>query len=238
MQATNKILSSKSEVHQRTSSQIRLITVRIFLLAFILFFSSAAGFVFDPLLPDMMVNHFKVAQNISEGGKYASWLSSFYFFGRFLSASLWGTMIDRYGRKLSLLVIMVILTTGTMLFGLNRNFYLALAIRFGIGFFNGLAIVGKTLSTEICPEDYKSWSISVTNTIWALGMTLGPPMGTFFYDFIPGTKVLSSTVAICLVGVILTIFSFFCFEETLIKRQVPAQVNDQSNNQTDICKYN
>jgi MFS family permease len=209
----------KGETLQRKPSESRIITIRIVLLALILFYSSAAGFVFDPFLPEMMVSHFKVVQTISEGGKYASWLSSAYFFGRFFSASLWGTIIDKYGRKTGLLAILIFLTSGTMLFGFNNKYYLALAIKFSIGFLNGLSIVGKTLSTEICPEDYKSWSISVTNTVWALGATLGPPLGTLTYDSIPGTKILSSTIAICSIGIALTIASAFFFEETLIKKE-------------------
>jgi len=199
---------------QRTSQETRLIMIRILILAFILFFNSITTAYIDTFLPDIMVS-LKVAQSKTESGKPAFWLFSVFFFGRFLSASAWGAYIDKYGRKRGLILVLILLIVCTFCFGLSTNFYVALFIRFITGLVNGLSIIGKTLSTEICPHDMKPWSISVTNTIWSLGMTVGPIIGSCVYNVVPQFPMLLSSVNVCVIGLILLILSIIYFEETL-----------------------
>jgi MFS family permease len=198
------------------SSETRLIMIRIVILAFILFFNSITTAYVDTFLPDMMI-FFKVVKTKTESGKFASWLFSVFFFGRFISASLWGVFIDRHGRKKGLLVALGLLTACTFLFGLSSNFYYALVIRFITGLANGLSIIGKTLSTEICPDELKPWSISVTNTVWSLGMTIGPIIGSSVYNIFPAYPMFVSSIAVCLIGIILIVLSMIYMEETLGK---------------------
>jgi MFS family permease len=199
---------------QRSANETRLITIRILILAFILCFNSITTAYIDTLLPDMMTL-FNVTSNKSEAGKAASGIFTLFFVGRFISASFWGTFIDKHGRKTGVIIALVSLTICTFLFGLSSNLYYALFIRFITGLCNGLSIIGKTLSTEICPDDMKPWSISVTNTIWSLGMTIGPIIGASTYNRIPTFPILSSSLAVCLMGCLLLVLSIVYFEETL-----------------------
>jgi len=198
----------------RTEEQKRLIMIRIILLAFILFFNSTSTTYLYSFLPDMMVN-FGLVPNKTTAGAYASWMASGFFFGRFASATFWGVFIDKHGRKTGLLIVLGTVSVLTLVFGFVTNFWMALFIRFITGVANGLSIVGKTLSTEICPDDMKPWSISVTNTIWALGMTVGPFIGSFFYNTIPGFPYLASALAVTILGIILMALSSHYFVETL-----------------------
>jgi len=168
---------------------------------------------------------FKLVETKTTAGAYASWMASAFFFGRFASATFWGIFIDKYGRKTGLLLILGSVSFLTILFGLSTNFWMALIIRFITGIVNGLSIVGKTLSTEVCPDDMKAWSISVTNTIWALGMTVGPFIGSFFFRWIEGWPYLASAIAVALLGTILAILSNIYFVETLdlSKNKVPKE---------------
>jgi len=199
---------------QRSKSETRLIMIRIVLLSFILFFNSTSTTYLYSFLPDMMVN-FKLVATTTESGKWAAWMASGFFFGRFASASLWGIFIDKYGRKTGLLLVLSSVSVLTILFGLSSNYYFALFVRIITGFCNGLSIIGKTLSTEICPDDLKSWSISVTNTIWALGMTIGPFIGSHFYMKIEAFPYLASALAVASLGAILFVLSYKYFDETL-----------------------
>mmetsp|Transcript_24469 Transcript_24469/g.21647 ORF Transcript_24469/g.21647 Transcript_24469/m.21647 type:complete len:244 (+) Transcript_24469:75-806(+) len=198
----------------RTKQETRAITIRIVLLAFILFFNSTSTTYLYSFLPDMMVD-FGLVESKSDSGKYASWLASGFFFGRFISASFWGIFIDKYGRKAGLLTILASVSFLTLLFGFSTSFTMALIIRTITGLFNGLSIVGKTLSTEICPPDLKPWSISVTNTIWALGMTVGPGIGSLFFRVIDGYPYLMSATVVCLLGCLMCFLSYVFMEETL-----------------------
>lgn len=198
----------------RSKDDTRLIMIRIVILAFILFFNSITTAYVDTFLPDMMLM-FGVVKSKTESGKPASWLFSAFFFGRFLSANYWGILIDRHGRKKGLIVALSLLVILTFLFGLSVNFYYALMIRFITGLANGLSIIGKTLSTEICPADLKPWSISVTNTIWSLGMTIGPLIGSCVYNMIPQFPMLVSSLNVCVIGLLLIGLTIYYFEETL-----------------------
>lgn len=213
-----------TDTKPRTSEETKLIMIRIVILAFILFFNSITTAYVDTFLPDMMVT-LKVAQSKSESGKPASWLFSAFFFGRFLSAGAWGIFIDKHGRKKGLVLVLGLMVICTFLFGLSSNFYYALVIRFITGIFNGLSIIGKTLSTEICPYDMKPWSISVTNTIWSLGMTIGPIIGSCVYNVFPDFPMLLSSLNVCIIGIILMVLSMIYFEETLNqdKEQTPSE---------------
>jgi MFS family permease len=229
-----------TSVTQRASEETRLIMIRIVILAFVLFFNSVTTAYVDTFLPDMMVS-LKAAKSKTESGKPASWLFSAFFFGRFLSAGAWGVFIDKYGRKRGLILVLGLLVVCTFLFGLSVNFYYALAIRFITGVVNGLSIIGKTLSTEICPSDMKPWSISVTNTIWSLGMTVGPIIGSCVYNVIPEFPMLISSLNVCLIGILLMILSIIYFEETLnndqgqvVKEHAPSAIPDNEDSNDDI----
>lgn len=199
---------------ERTPKQRQLIMIRIVLLSFVLFYNTISTTYLYSFLPEMMVD-LDMAKSISNSGGYAAWLASAFFIGRFLSATYWGYFIDNYGRKTGLLLIMGSISTLGLFFGFSTNYYYALLIRFLTGLFNGLSIVGKTLSTEVCPDDFKAWSISVTNTIWALGGTVGPSIGSAFYKYLPNWPYLTSSIVVAVIGYTLTFLSYIFFEETL-----------------------
>jgi MFS family permease len=193
----------------------KLVKLRIVILSFILFFNTISTTYLYSFLPEMMIN-LGMVKSISESGGYAAWMASGFFVGRFISASFWGFFIDTYGRKPGLLLVLCSVSISCLFFGFAKNFYYALAIRFATGLFNGLSIIGKTLSTEICPSEFKSWSISVTNTIWALGGTVGPAIGAYFYKSIPDMPYLASSIATAVIGLTLAFLSWKYFEETLV----------------------
>lgn len=166
----------------------------------------------------MMVD-FGLVKSKSDSGHYAALLASGFFFGRFISASIWGIFIDKYGRKTGLLTILGSVSFLTLLFGFSTNFTMALTIRTVTGLFNGLSIVGKTLSTEICPPDLKPWSISVTNTIWGLGMTVGPFIGAQFFRISLDYPYLISAGVVAGLGCLMCFLCYTFMEETLDKEK-------------------
>jgi MFS family permease len=205
------------------STSKTLIMFRIVLLAFILFYSTISNGVFDPFLPDMMIEY-KVANNKSESGKAASWLYIAFYLGRFISSAPWGAFIDKYGRKPGLIFSITVIAIFPVLFAMAPNYYLAVFMRFLVGLLNGVSIIGKVMSTEVCTEEYKSWSISVTNTIWALGLTCGPLIGAVFYNMIPSFPLFSTGLFTSLFGILLLVLSSIYFEETLEKTITPMRM--------------
>ena len=219
----------------RSTEEKRLISIRIVLLAFILFFNSTSTTYLYSFLPDMMVD-FGLVTSKTTAGAYASWMASGFFLGRFASATFWGIFIDKYGRKTGLLLVLTSVSLLTILFGFSTGFWMALIIRIVTGMADGLSIIGKTLSTEICPDDMKAWSISITNTIWALGMTIGPFIGSFFYRLIEGWPYLASALAVASLGTILSLLSMYYFEETLKPKVEKTETGEESEKVIDISK--
>ena len=82
-------------------------------------------------------------------------------------------------------MVLFCVSTLTLVFGFVTDYWVALAIRVITGTTNGLSIIGKVLTTEGLPEDLKVWSISIISSIWSLGMTCGPFIGSMFYMTIP-----------------------------------------------------
>lgn len=66
----------------------------------------------------------------------------------------------------------------------------------------------------------KPWSISVTNTIWSLGMTIGPFIGSSLYNLFPSLPMFASSLAVCLIGCVLIALSAVYFEETLDRNNI------------------
>ena len=204
-----------------TNKEKRTYLIRIFIIAFVLFYNSASAMYLYSFLPKMMVD-FNVAENETLSGKYAAWMASGYFFARFLSSPFWGKFIDKSGRKRGLIMVLGAISTLTLLFGFAQNFWWALSIRLITGFINGLSIIGKVLTTEVCPDDMKAVSISIISTLWSLGMTVGPFFGSFFYEWIPGWPYLASAIAVSLFGFTLMILSWIYLEETLDEKKTVA----------------
>jgi MFS family permease len=222
---TNFDLIWNQRSNMLTPQEKRTAIIRILIVAFVLFFNSASTMYLYSFLPQMMVD-FRMASTSTESGIYASWMASGYFFGRFLTAPAWGNFLDKQGRKKALLAILGSVSLLTIAFGLTKSYWFALAVRIFSGFFNGLSVVGKVLTTEVCPEELKSWSISIwsisiISTIWSLGMTCGPFIGSLFYDMIPGWPYLAPALAVALMGFTLMILSYFFIDETLKAPELP-----------------
>jgi MFS family permease len=210
--------------------------VRIFIVAFCLFLNSASSMYIYSFLPFMMVD-FGMTESTTHSGKYASWMASGYFFARFITSSLWGAAIDKYGRKKGLLACLISVTFLSILFGFSQNYWTAFGIRILTGLLNGLSVIGKVLTTEVCSEELKPWAISIISTIWSLGMTTGPFIGTVFYGWIEGWPYLSSSLAVAILGLTLTILTFIYIEETLILKPTKYELvekSDEEENRRDI----
>jgi len=211
---TKTVSTTSTPAPERSKKEKQLIMARIVLLSFVLFFNSASATYLYSFLPQMMVS-FGLAESTTDSGYYGAWMASGFFAGRFISASFWGAFIDKHGRKTGVIAALASISFCTFLFGFSNSYVVAFALRIITGLVNGLSIIGKTISTEICPDDFKAWSISVTNTIWALGMTCGPFIGSTFYGAIEGYPYLASSAVISLIGFLLTALAWYLFEETL-----------------------
>lgn len=113
--------------------------------------------------------------------EYSSLITFSFLLGQFLSAFMWGIFIDKYGRKTGLLISLSAVIFLTVLFGLSTTYKTAIVIQFITGIFSGVLVIGRTLSTEICSDNMKSWSIPLFTFFWEFGIVIGPLIGEKLY---------------------------------------------------------
>ncbi|CAN1305944.1 Protein ZINC INDUCED FACILITATOR-LIKE 1 [Linum perenne] len=103
-----------------------------------------------------MVRDFNIAEKEEDIGYFAGYVGSSFMLGRALTSVFWGLVADRYGRKPVILLgtsSVVILNT---LFGLSRNFWMAVITRFLLGCLNGLLGPIKAYASEIFREEHQA----------------------------------------------------------------------------------
>ncbi|KAI3951962.1 hypothetical protein MKW92_010470 [Papaver armeniacum] len=100
-------------------------------------------------------------------------------FGRVLTAILWGTVADRYGRKHVIMFGTFSVVVFNTLFGLGTNFWMAITTRFLLGCFNGLLGPMKAYACEVCRDKYQALSLSLLSIAKGVGLILGPALGGF-----------------------------------------------------------
>ena len=153
--------------------------------------------------------------------------SIYYYLGLAISSPFWGIIIDKYGRKYPLIFSLALVSGLTYIFGNTFTYGYAIIIRFLLGLFNGISIIGKTISTEICPESFKATSIALTRASSGLGLSLGSFIGNYFLDnknhYNSFTK---SSITITWFGIIMTILVMIFFEETLNNPDVDTELSD------------
>ncbi|CAN1804380.1 Protein ZINC INDUCED FACILITATOR-LIKE 1 [Linum perenne] len=126
-----------------------------------------------------MIRDFNIATREEDIGYYAGYVGSSFMLGRALTSVFWGLVADRYGRKPVILLgtsSVVILNT---LFGLSRNFWMAVITRFLLGCLNGLLGPIKAYASEIFREEHQALGLSTVTTAWGIGLIIGPALGGF-----------------------------------------------------------
>ena len=83
-------------------------------------------------------------------GWVAGLLPTFLILGRLPTATAWGVVADRFGRKPSIMISMASVALGNLLFGITTNLWLALAVRFVLlGALNGFVTLMGMCCLEI-----------------------------------------------------------------------------------------
>mmetsp|Transcript_19756 Transcript_19756/g.16927 ORF Transcript_19756/g.16927 Transcript_19756/m.16927 type:complete len:179 (-) Transcript_19756:586-1122(-) len=89
---------------------------------------------------------------------------------------------------------------------------------------NGLFVITRVLSTEICYDDKKHWSISITFFSWIFGFVVGPFLSYYILPF--DSQVPGNFLVACL-GFGLAFYTYKHLEETLGNDKSQYQVIEQ-----------
>lgn len=112
---------------------------------------------------------------------YAGLLVSAYAVAEALTAMVWGAVSDRYGRKPVVLFGLCGVALSSLLFGLAKQYWVALLARFVGGALNGNVAVMQTMVAEMVMHtpEYEPKAYAVQPFVWILGSIIGSAMGGF-----------------------------------------------------------
>ncbi|CAM8965570.1 unnamed protein product [Rhodiola kirilowii] len=150
-------------------------------LAFVWIIVLASSLPISSLFPFLyfMVNDFHVAKRDEDIGFYAGFIGSAFMVGRALTAVLWGTAADKYGRKPVIVIGTVSVVIFNTLFGFSTNLWVAIATRFFLGGLCGVLGPTRAYASEVCRKEHQALGLSIISTSWGLGLVIGPAMGGF-----------------------------------------------------------
>ena len=88
-----------------------------------------------------------------QAGPYAALFATSFMIGRTVTAHLWGTMADVYGRRVTMISSLVGSGLASLWFGITTSYSEAIIARGMIGALNSIVGVSKTVATELAFHD-------------------------------------------------------------------------------------
>ncbi|KAL2326214.1 hypothetical protein Fmac_025272 [Flemingia macrophylla] len=125
------------------------------------------------------VKDFNIAKTEADISSYAGYVGSAFMLGRSLTSVLWGMIADRYGRKPVIILGIIAVVIFNTLFGLSTSLWMAVSMRFLLGFFNGLLGPVKAYATELFREEHQATGLSTVSAAWGIGLIIGPAVGGY-----------------------------------------------------------
>ncbi|KAF5019345.1 hypothetical protein F66182_8654 [Fusarium sp. NRRL 66182] len=111
---------------------------------------------------------------------YAGLLVSAYAVAEALTSMGWGILSDRIGRKPVVLMGLVGVALSSLIFGLAKQYWVALLARFVGGALNGNVSVMQTMVAEMVKlPEHEPKAYAVQPFVWTLGGIIGSAMGGF-----------------------------------------------------------
>lgn len=133
------------------------------------------------------------------------------FGGIIIGSLFWGAFADRYGRKLTFVIVSAIITIGGFLTGAASSFPILLFIRAVVGFGIGGASIPFDLLAEFLPASHRGSFLIYIEYFWTIGSVFVTGLAWLFLDKY-GWRVLSILTAIPVA--ITSIFSIFYLPES------------------------
>ncbi|KAF3009573.1 hypothetical protein E8E13_005950 [Curvularia kusanoi] len=168
---------------------------------------------------------------------YSGLLVSAYAIAEAITAPLWGSISDVYGRKPVALIGLAGVAMSSIVFGMAGSFWVALLARFVGGALNGNVAIMQTMVAEMVKNPaHEPRAYATQPFVWTLGGIIGSAMGGYlaqpseFYphlfpkDGIFGRYPYLLPNLVAAVGIVLAIIQGMLFlKETLVREEEPDQ---------------
>ncbi len=191
----HKILTAKGNCWQRN-------LLLIALAQFIAMIGMSACVPFLPLFVRQL--------GVSDAGQVKFW-SGIVFSGPYLTAifavPFWGTLGDKYGRKLMMIRAIFGLAIAMFLMGFAQNVVQLFLLRVFQGFASGFVASTLSFVSAETPTEHKGYAIGILQSSQFAGTILGPLIGGLISDFAGIRTVFYLVATLCLIsGTLIVIF--------------------------------
>lgn len=122
-----------------------------------------------------------------------------------LSAPVWGTLADRYGRKPMVVRAMASGTALIALLAVAPNVWCVLVLRILQGVFTGSVSASQALVASVTPRDKMAFSMGLMQSAVFSGAAIGPLVGGYCNDHLGFRGTFLAGAAMLLVGTILVV---------------------------------
>ena len=129
-----------------------------------------------PFVPFMVAGFKEVPPDLV--GVYSGMIASAFPFGQFLSSFVFGTISDRFGEKIVVLISLGLTCIMSTLFGVSQSFGFALACRFIGGLTNGnIGVIKTYIGKKATNSLEQTKAMSLISAAWVIGTIIAPAIG-------------------------------------------------------------
>ncbi|MCK6257088.1 MFS transporter [Fictibacillus sp. KIGAM418] len=155
--------------------------------------------------------------NIQSVEHWTGWIFSAQFITSFLFQPLWGSLADRYGRKVMLIRSAIGMGTVTALMGLVTGPEQLLVLRLINGLFSGFISMSISLQASVTPDKDAGRSLGTLQTGQIVGTLIGPLIGGFLSEIFGFEGVFFVTGGLILIAGMVVMF--FIKEDVAVKKE-------------------
>ncbi|KAI9047593.1 hypothetical protein LZ554_008306 [Drepanopeziza brunnea f. sp. 'monogermtubi'] len=165
-------------VRRRASGPPKLPSKQLAILAICRFAEPVALTSVFPYLPEM-IESFGVPK--SEVAWWAGMTSAAFSLSQCTTAVIWGRASDRFGRKRTILIGLMMTMISVLFWGMSTSLPMAIVARSFAGACNGNVGIIRTMVAEMVPEkELQPRAFSIMPLVWTIGSIFGPSFGGFF----------------------------------------------------------
>jgi MFS family permease len=115
-------------------------------------------------------------------GLYVGVMASSFFLAQLLTAYLWGSVADAFGRRPPLILGVLGSTISMIGFGLSSSYWEAVFWRMAAGALNGNVGITKIICGEVTSSKTQASAFGLLSFNWGIGSVVGPMIGGFLAD--------------------------------------------------------
>jgi len=140
-------------------------------------------FLIHPIILFVLMKY-GIVDNLIESRYYLCLFNAVYSMSQFISLHYWDNISFHIGKRLTMIIGLLLTAISYVLFGFSYNIYMLLASRFILGLNTNIPIT-RTFLLEKLESNNKMKYILLSSMSWRIGAVLGSFVGGTYYSYVP-----------------------------------------------------